>query len=126
MQYKNFGSTTLYSFTSVRTVDAGGLVMSLTAADFGGGTRADLAVGYHTSTVGYGGGVVIYYMDLGLMPNTGVDPSGGTLINMVPALASANFNYGLHTTTPPSPYLIDLAAGVKSSATTGALVIFTR
>jgi hypothetical protein len=45
---------------------------------------------------------------------------------MVPALAWANFNYGLNTTAPPSPYLSDLAAGMKSSATTGALIVFVR
>ncbi len=65
-------------------------------------------------------------MDLGLIPDTGVDPSAGTVVNMVPALASANFNFGLNTTAPPTPYLMDLAAGVKSSSTTGALVIFIR
>jgi len=44
----------------------------------------------------------------------------------VPALTSANFNYGLNTTTPPSPYLTDIAAGAKASATTGALIVFIR
>jgi hypothetical protein len=55
-----------------------------------------------------------------------VDPSAASVVNMVPALASANFNYGLNTTAPPSPYLTDLAAGVKASPTTGALVVFVR
>jgi hypothetical protein len=76
--------------------------------------------------VGYGGGVTLYYMDLGIIPTSGTDPSAGTVVNWVPALASANFNYGLHTTAPPSPFLTDLAAGVKASATTGALVVFVR
>ena len=88
--------------------------------------RTDLAVGYRTSTTGYGGGLVIYFMDLGNIPNNGVDPSGRTIVNMVPALASANFNYGLNTTTPPTPYLTDLAAGVKAGPDTGALVVFVR
>jgi hypothetical protein len=108
-------------------VNVPGFVMSMHASDLGANaSRTDLAVGYHTSTVGYGGGVVVYYMDSGVIPNSGVDPSGGTIVNMVPALTSANFNYGLNTSAPPSPYLTDLAAGVKSSATTGQLVIFIR
>jgi hypothetical protein len=45
---------------------------------------------------------------------------------MVPALTSGNFNYGENSQTPPYPYLTDLAAGLKASATTGALVVFIR
>ena len=126
-QYKNIGAVTPFTFANVKTVDASGIVLSLNAGEFGGNSgRLDLAVGYRTSTVGYGGGVTIYYMDLGLLPSTGVDPSAGTVINMVPALTSANFNYGLNTAVPPPPSLTDLAAGVKASATTGALVVFIR
>jgi len=126
-QFKNIGLSTLWGYSIIRSVNVPGFVMSMNAGDFGANTsRTDLAVGYHTSTVGYGGGVVIYYMDTGVIPNSPVDPSGGAIVNMVPALTSANFNYGLNTATPPSPYLTDLAAGVKSSATTGALVIFIR
>lgn len=122
-QYRNRGN---WTFDLVRRVDALGFVQSLVGADFGGDTGADLAVGYRTSTTGYGGGVRIHYLDTGLLPSTGTDPSGGSVLNMVPALAAANFNYGLNTTTPPFPYLMDLAAGLKSSATTGALVVFVR
>lgn len=125
-QIKNLGSTLPWSFSIVRNVDAPGFVQSLCQGDFGGATRSDLAVGYRTSTTGYGGGVRIYYMDLGLIPSNGVDPSAGSVINMVPALASANFNFGLNTTAPPTPYLADIAAGVKASSTTGALVVFIR
>jgi hypothetical protein len=70
--------------------------------------------------------VVLYFMDLGLIPNSGVDPSAGGIVNMVPALTSANFNFGLNTTAPPTPYLTDLAVGVKVSLTEGALVVFVR
>ncbi len=126
-QFRNTGAVTPYSFAIVRGVDAPGIVLSMVAADLGGlANRTDLAVGFRTSTAGYGGGVCIFYMDLGLIPFLSVDPSQGTVVNMVPALASANFNYGLNTTAPPSPYLSDLAAGVKASATTGALVVFIR
>lgn len=123
-QFKNSGS---FGFTGVAVITAPGIVQSLTAADLGGATaRTDVAVGYRTSSVGYGGGVRVYYLDTGLINGVGTDPSGGSVINMVPALTWANFNYGLNTTTPPSPYLTDLAAGMKSSATTGALIVFVR
>jgi hypothetical protein len=108
-------------------VSAPGIVTSLTATDLGGTVgRSDLAVGYRTSASSYGGGVRVYNMDLGKLPASGVDPSNATVVNMVPALASSNFNYGLNTTAPPSPFLNDLAAGVKITATTGALVVFIR
>jgi prepilin-type N-terminal cleavage/methylation domain-containing protein len=125
-QVKNLGAVTPWSFNIVRAVDAPGFVQSLCAADFGGASRGDLAVGYRTSTTGFGGGVRIYYMDTGLLPSNGVDPSSGSLVNMIPALAAANFNYGENTQAPPTPYLTDLAAGMKSSATTGALIVFIR
>jgi len=126
-QFRNTGLSSLWSFSIVKAVSPPGFVMSMNAGDFGGSpSRTDLAVGYRTSTTGYGGGLVIYFMDLGNIPNNGVDPSGSTIVNMVPALASANFNYGLNTTTPPTPYLTDLAAGVKAGPDTGALVVFVR
>ena len=127
IQYKSRGPSPAFSWLSLRTIDAPGIVMSLNGADFGGNViRKDLAVGYRGSTSDYTGGVRIYFMDLGLLPLSGTDPSAGSVFNMVPALTSANFNYGLNTTTPPSPYLTDLAAGLKASATTGALVVFIR
>jgi len=48
------------------------------------------------------------------------------VFNFVPALTVNNFNYGIYPSTPSPPYLTDLAAGVKASATTGALVVFIR
>ena len=126
-QFQNTGFSALWGYSIVRAINAPGFVTSMNAGDFGGNaSRSDLAVGYRTSTAGYGGGVVLYFMDLGLIPSAGVDPSSGAVFNMVPALTSANFNFGTNTTAPPSPYLTDLAAGVKSSATTGALVVFIR
>jgi len=64
-------------------------------------------------------------MDLGVLPSAGVDISGGSVVNMVPAVTTANFNYG---TSPvaPTPYLTDVAVGVKTGLTTGALVLFIR
>lgn len=118
----------LWDFRMLRQVDVtGGIVQSLAATDLGGNpARSDVAMGYRTNTSSFGGGVRVFNMDLGVLPATGSDPSSGTIVNMVPALASANFNYGLHTTAPPSPSLNDLAVGVKITATTGALVVFVR
>jgi hypothetical protein len=45
---------------------------------------------------------------------------------MVPALTVNNFNFGVRPAVPLPPYLIDLAAGVKVSSTTGAVVVFIR
>lgn len=127
-QFRNTGAVSgVYTFSIVRGISTPGIVMSMVPAELGADpNRVDLAVGYRTSTTGYGGGVVIYYMDTGLIPFTGVDPSQASVVNMVPALATANFNFGSNTTAPPYPYLSDLAAGVKASATTGALVVFIR
>ena len=124
-QIKNTGLTTLWSMSILRAIDANGIVQSMSSGDYGGATRGDLAVGTRASTVGFGGGVRIYYLDTGVIGG-GTDPSAGSVVNMVPALASGNFNYGLNTTAPPTPYQTDLAAGVKISSTTGALVVFIR
>ena len=124
-QIRNTGLTTLWSFSIIRAIDAGGIVQSMSSGDYGGATRGDVAVGTRSSTSGYSGGVRIYYLDTGVIGG-GSDPSAGSVVNMVPALASANFNFGLNTTPSPTPYQTDLAAGVKTSATTGALVVFIR
>jgi hypothetical protein len=124
-QIKNTGLTTLWSMSIIRAIDAGGIVMSLSSGDYGGATRGDLAVGTRATTTGYAGNVKIYYLDTGVI-NLGTDPSAGSVANMVPALASGNFNYGEGVAAPPYPYLTDLAAGLKASATTGALVVFIR
>jgi prepilin-type N-terminal cleavage/methylation domain-containing protein len=115
-----------WNFSLKTKVDAPGIVTSLTTADLGGYTNADIAMGWRASDTGYGGGVLIFYNDLGAMPTNGVDPSGGSVFNFVPALTTNNFNYGTYPGTPTPPFLTDLAAGVKSSATTGALVVFIR
>ena len=44
---------------------------------------------------------------------------------MAPAVTVNNFNYGVKP-APPYPYQTDIAAGIKSSATTGALIVFVR
>jgi prepilin-type N-terminal cleavage/methylation domain-containing protein len=109
-----------------RKVDAPGIVTSLIAADFGGLSNKDVAMGWRSSDTGYGGGVQIFYTDLGTLPGVGIDPSDGAVFNFVPALTTNDFNYGIYPSTPTPPFLPDLAAGVKASATTGALVVFIR
>jgi hypothetical protein len=45
---------------------------------------------------------------------------------MVPALTTNNFNYGVNPSAPIPPYLSDVAAGIKTGPSTGALVVFIR
>jgi len=99
---------------------------AMVAGDFGGASATDVAVGYRSDESSYGGGVRIFYCDTGRLPTSGTDPSGGSVVNFVPALTQGNYNYGVKPALPSPPYLLDLAAGVKSSNTTGALVLFIR
>ena len=115
-----------FSFAHTKAVDAPGVVTALLAADYGGSSRNDIAIGWRQSGTSYVGGVRIYFTDAGTLPNLGVDPSAGTLANFVPALTANNFNYGVYPSGAPTPYLADLAAGVKISSTMGALVVFIR
>jgi hypothetical protein len=127
LYWRNFGlSGSNYTFVLTRVVDAPGIVTSLTAADFGGSARKDVAMGWRQDETSYVGGCLIYFTDLGSIPTAGVDPSAGAVMNFVPALTTNNFNYGIYPSTPAPPFLTDLAAGVKASATTGALVVFIR
>ncbi len=114
-----------WTFETARIINAPGIVTSLVAADFGGSAAADLAVGWRQSTSSYGGGLRLYYLDAGTIPPNGVDPSSGALVNWVPALTTNDFNYGLNPVATP-PFLPDLAAGVKVTASTGALYVFVR
>ena len=124
--WRNELSGGVYSFNLRRRVTNAGIVMSVIAADFGGISRNDIAIGYRSNTSSYVGGTRIYFTDSGTLPLTGVDPSGGAIVNMVPAVTTADFNYGVKPFLPATPWLPDLAAGVKITATTGALVVFIR
>jgi len=121
-QWQNNGS---WSFSKIREVNAQGIVQALKAADLGGGAASDIVVGWRQNDTSYGGGVEVYYMDLGVLPSAGVDISGGSVSNMVPAATTANLNYGTNPIAP-TPYLTDVAVGVKTGLTTGALVLFIR
>lgn len=114
-----------WSFTQLREIEASGIVMTLSTADLGGGLTTDLVVGWRQNETSYGGGVEVYYLDLGILPAVGVDPSGGSVVNMAPATVTGDFDWGATPTKSP-PYLMDIAAGIKASPTTGALVVFIR
>ena len=115
-----------WKFAETREVNAPGVVMSLAAADFGGLAGRDLAVGYRDNMGSYLGGVRIYFCDAGRIPALGGDPSGGSVTNMVPALTTGNYDYGIKPSIPSPPFLTDLATGVKITASTGALVVYVR
>ncbi len=123
LYFRNKGA---WNFGVQTRVAAPGIVLTLKAADMGGDPAInDLVVGWRGSTANFTGGVTIYFLDVLNLPSTGTDPSGGSIVNMVPAATAANFNYGTYPACPP-PYLTDLAVGVKETATTGQLVIFIR
>jgi hypothetical protein len=126
IQYWRNTTPSIFDFKQTATVTAPGIVASVAAVDLGGGSRKDIAVGYRTSTSGYGGGLQVYYTDLGTLVGPGVDPSGGAVVNFVPAITTGNFNYGVDPSTPFPPYLDDIAIGVKSSDTAGAIVLLIR
>jgi hypothetical protein len=126
VQYWRNTLPALFTFSQVAKLNAPGIVSAVAAVDLGGGSRKDIAVGYRTSTSGYGGGLLIYYTDLGNLVGPGVDPTGGSVVNWVPTVTTGNFNYGVYPTAPLPPYLDDIAVGVKSSDTTGAIVLLIR
>jgi len=103
-----------------------GVPTAMVAGDFGGAAGKDVAVGFRSDMSSYGGGVKIFYCDSGTLPVASTDPSGGAVVNFVPAMTTGNYNYGVEPSLPSPPYLLDIAAGVKSGATSGALVIFIR
>lgn len=125
-QWLNQVSGSIWNFSLDREVNAPGIVMTLATADFGGSSRGDLAVGYQDDANTFNGGLRIYFCDSGKIPSSGNDPSAGSVANMVPALTTNNFNYGVKPSVPAAPYLKDIAAGVKITASTGALVVFIR
>jgi prepilin-type N-terminal cleavage/methylation domain-containing protein len=125
-QWNNKLSFPTWDFQLEREVVAPGIVLSLAAADFGSTARTDLAVGFRADAASYVGGLRVYFCDTDKVPAFGGDPSAGSVTYMVPALATGNFNYGVKPAQPTPPYLTDLSAGVKITASTGALVVYIR
>ncbi|HEY2954583.1 MAG TPA: SdrD B-like domain-containing protein [Candidatus Eisenbacteria bacterium] len=126
LQYWRNSTPATFAFTKASEVNAPGYVTAVQAADFGGGSGKDIAIGYRTSATGFGGGIALYYTDLGTLVANGFDPTAGAVVNYVPTLTSGDFNYGMYPVVPSPPYLNDLVAGVKSSDTSGALVLIIR
>jgi len=125
-QWTNEFNGVSLSFSKDQEVPAPGIVTSLAAADFGGSAKTDLAVGFRADQTTYVGGVRVYFCETDKLPTLGSDPSGGTVVNMVPAVTIGNYNYGVKPAEPAPPYLTDLATGVKITASTGALVVYVR
>ena len=115
----------VFDFSVRRTVVAPGIVTAMGVGDFGGLASQDCVVGFRQSSTTYAGGVRIYYLDSTNFPTSGTDPSNGALVNWVPAVTVNNFNFGANPAAVP-PFLTDFALGVKSGASTGALVLFIR
>jgi prepilin-type N-terminal cleavage/methylation domain-containing protein len=126
MLWDNTTSGGSMGFSWDRQVALPGLGASIVAADMGGTGRKDIAVGWRQDASSYVGGVLVFYTDLNTIPSTGSDPASGSLPYFAPALTVGNYNYGLYPLAPSPPFLDDLGVGYKTSATTGALVIFVR
>ena len=127
-EFRNSTVAGIVNFSFQRRVAAPGIPLSLIATDLGGiPGHDDLAMGWRENETSFVGGIQVYSLDSGKVPGAGgTDPSSGSIINMVPALTSSNFNYGVQPVTPLGPYLTDVAAGVKITSLTGALVVFIR
>ena len=124
--YKNTTIGNVISFTQLQEIDAPGIPLCLAAADLGGGARKDILCGYRDNMSGFTGGVRIFFTDLGVLIPGGTDPSNGAITSMVPAVTTANFNFGWQPSLPAPPYLTDFACAVKTGTTSGALVVFIR
>ena len=126
-EFKNLMFAGLINMAYQRTYSAPGIPLSLVATDLGGVVgHDDLAMGWRQNETSYIGGIRVLSLDLGRLPAVDSDPSAGSVTNMVPALTVNNFNYGIKPAPPLPPFLSDVAAGVKVSALTGALVVFIR
>ena len=120
--WKGLGGGT---FALTQTYVTGGPVLSLGKGDFGGTGREDLIYGFRTNESVYTGGTRILYLDAGVLPGSGVDPAANGHNFMAPAITVNNFNYRLNPTTSGTSYA-DAAVATKTSATTGALLVFIR
>jgi hypothetical protein len=115
------------NFAFQRFYTAPGIPLSLMATDLGGVVgHDDLVMGWRENETSYVGGVRILSLDSGRLPAVDTDPSAGSVSNMVPALTVNNFNFGVQPAMPLPLYLSDVAAGIKVTALTGALVVFIR
>lgn len=115
-----------FSFAHRRTSNAPGPVQALAVGEFGGTLGyEDLAAGWRADIGSYSGGLRMFYTDLGTIQDDGVDPLPGDIVNWVAAITVNNFNWGLYPSYSGA-VLMDLAVGVKSSATEGAIWVLVR
>jgi prepilin-type N-terminal cleavage/methylation domain-containing protein len=120
------GSTDSLTFAKDTVLALSHIPISIASADLGSATNPDIVIGYRDDATNYTGGVDIYYMDGGTVPAAPLDPSGGSITGIVPAITVNNFNYGLKPSLPAAPYLPDIAVGVKTGPSTGALIVLIR
>jgi len=113
------------SFSLMQTYVSDGPVLAMGKADFGGSSRDDIVYGFRTDEAVFAGGTRILFLDSGAFPVGGVDPAAGGHDYMSPAITVNNFNYRLNPTTGGA-LLADMAVATKTSATTGALLVFIR
>jgi prepilin-type N-terminal cleavage/methylation domain-containing protein len=123
--YRNTHTTSTWTYTASQSFSAPGAVLSMAAADLGGSSSADIAVGYVTNTSSGTGGVRIFYNVGGAISTTSVDPSAGTVTKQVVALTTGNFNYSSNPSTA-GPYRTDLAICWRSSSFLAYFVMYTR
>ena len=103
-----------------------GFPLCVALGDLVGAKGADAAVGWRADEKSYEGGVSLYDCDGGSLPAEGSDPSDGSIVNMVPAIALGDFNYGVKPSPPPPRLRLDFIAGVRKSVATGELVVFVH
>ncbi len=112
-------------FALVQNHPSNGPVLAMGKGDFGANAREDIVYGFRTNESVYSGGTRILFLDAGVLPVGEVDPAAGGHDYMSPAITVNNFNYRLNPTSPGA-MLLDMAVATKTSATTGALLVFIR
>lgn len=123
---RNTYGTTAWSFSLFQTFAAPGAVTAMAIGDVGGSSAPDIVVGYGSSTVSTLGGARVYNNVAGALDPNGIDPTNGALTRWVTALCLGNLNYGTSPSTPPAPYLTDIAIGWKQSTTAGGVTVLVR
>jgi hypothetical protein len=100
--------------------------MALATGELTGDARPDLLVGHLTHSSSNAGGVRLYAMDAPLLPDTGIDPSNGSLTNAGYALAIGHLNaYTLPGFTSPTAAR-DFAVGTRENGGAAKVWIFVR
>ena len=95
----------IINFLYSRKYNAPGIPLSLDRSGPGRHRRQDdIAMGWRQNETSFVGGIrVLSSISTALPAAIDTDPSNGSVTNMVPALTSNNFNYGVQPTTPLPP-----------------------